>query len=208
MTGSILIGVGVMMSISETIWSSAQNIEVSVAGFTSLHENIALLMGEHSGDLLIHSAGEHSPGANKWSCAVYDRRYTIRKNARKNGKSAGSITISLQLTCADKGGNWPNGRQAKVIAGYSPEPDDFWIFEADGFDTTGMLEGAKSAKWRWDWTDDLRMWFFAVPLGALKNESDVRRLLVVPLMQMIGGESAEVALGGISSEICMPPSDV
>lgn len=196
------------MSISETIWSSFQNITVSAASLDALCENIRVLIGENSGLLLIDGAGEKSPDDNGWSYSVYEQLYNIRKNSRKNGRSSGCITISLQLTCADKGGEWPHGRQAKVIGAYSPVADDFWSFKQAEFDTTGRYEGAKSAGLRWDWEEYPQAWFFAVPLGALKSESDVRRLLVVPLLQMIEGESAEAVLGVISSEICIPPSDV
>lgn len=82
-------------------------------------------------------------------------------------------------------------------------PERWWC-EAEDMtdDETPERYGSDGFRWIAEQCGD---WFFAIPLGAFKDENDVKRIVVEPVHRLIAGDDSQDALGPIKDDLCLPP---
>ncbi|MGH2342452.1 hypothetical protein ACRC7T_13335 [Segnochrobactraceae bacterium EtOH-i3] len=197
------------MSAGSVIWQSARNLVDSARNLDALWETIVSELIGNKYDVRLEENGtENKVACSSWTNPVWSMYFNHFASKRRNSRICGSITITFQLTCdiEDSEIEWKYGRTAKLIAAYSPRPDDWFLFDIASPDSSGIFTDSVTNGPRWELTEDPSQWFFAVPLDSLTSPTAVQRLVVTPLLRMIAGEDARVVFSGLESEICMPPA--
>ncbi len=193
------------MPSGNAIWQSAQDMLDLMAELDPLCQAIEAELTRDGQEILIRACtGEDAPQSGP-SFPVLVRYFDQLEMRREKPRRRGSLTIGLQMTGSDVGTDWPHGRSAKIVAAYSPRPADWWQLDADTPNSVGEIEGTTPSGPRWEVEDDPAQWFFAVPVDALTGPEAIRRLLVDPLLAMIGGTDGATACAGLEAGICHPP---
>lgn len=190
------------MTLSETIWKSAQNLLASQANLDKLFDAFDAIECVQT-DLEI-KWDDSDFVVGDWVRPVWAAYYKVRQRPKKKLVDSGWITIAIQLTSDEGLGGWEHGKKAKVLAGFIPKKDDWWFFDTAKPDAEGRWGDCVAEEYRWFDPDD-EGWFFAVPLDKLTNTESVEKYVTTPLREMIAGVEPAEAFAGIADGVCCPP---
>lgn len=166
------------------LFRSAENLRRSSLDLDALMESLhEIVMEETFADGAIEKVkGEDESSGTDWVTHIYTDNYKIRRTGR--GRALlGTITFVVRL-CGEEepvdGPDWPWLDQACLLVCWHKDVDDHWY--AGNFEPSEEAHIRDHRNGLWSWQHDGEDWsyFFALPIFSLRNEADLRRLVVKP----------------------------
>lgn len=188
------------------IWQSAQNILQAQTNLDKLFFAFNLIQRRDNGVAI--EFDEIDKPADVFIQPAWNIYYRVKGNLRKNAKTAGWVTLAVQLTC-DEGveAQWDFGRRAKVLVGYSSfsDSESRWIFDTKSPNAAGYYKDCETNETHWTYHEGTLSWFYALPLDQMTSTADVRKYIMQPVHKILGGADRAGVLADISDALCLPP---
>lgn len=201
------------------LFQSAENLRQSAPDLDALMESLweAVEGTKFFGEIEdLGSEGTGGDGgwlapAYAYNAAVlsYPERAPGQRGPSKKPKPIGTLTFIVRLCNSgeveDHTAKWPWLDQACLILGWHPKdnPEDNW--EIDNFNPEDenlvSIIHVGNGLWAWQERDENYAYFFAIPIFALRNENDLKRLALSPLKKLFDSDdpvrAAEEALSDV-----------
>lgn len=186
------------------LFQSAENLRQSApdldALMQSLWEAVEGIFGEIEdlGDEDTGGDGEWLATAYAYNAAVLSvpERVSGQRGRRKKPKQIGSLTFIVRLCNSgdieEHTVKWPWLDQACLILGWHSKdnPEDNW--EIDNFnpedENLSAIIHVENGLWAWQEHGENYAYFFAIPIFALQNENDLKRLALRPLKELFDSD--------------------
>ena len=132
-----------------------------------------------------------------WACSG-NAKVRVRKAKRGRASFAGTVTCIIRLCgsedAAEQDPGWPWLNQACLIMGWHKN-DDFWYLENFEPANVANVHHRGDGLWAWQDADDKGdyAFFFALPIFALRDEGELKRLALTPLKVLFEADDPRAA---------------
>ncbi len=189
------------------LFLSAENLRKSAADLDALMDSLweAVEKSDFLGE--IDDLGdEDGGGKGKWLAPAYAYNASVlsqplrkpgQKGRQPKAKKIGTITMVVRICNSEdidlaEAPAWPWLSQACLIIGWHPEdnPDDQWyISDFDPSEKSKQcIHYITNGLWKWHDDDTDYSYFFALPIFALRDETDLRRYVLTPLKTLFNAD--------------------
>lgn len=201
------------------LFQSAENLRQSAPDLDALLKSLweAVEEGVFFGEIK-DLGDENAGGGEEWLAPAYAYNAAVlsspvrlpsQRGPNKKPKPIGTLTFIVRLCNSGDFDNhivkWPWLDQACLIVGWHPKDNSEDTWEIDNFnpedENLAAIIHVGNGLWAWQEQDKNYAYFFAVPIFALRNENDLKRLALTPLKRLFDRDDPVSAAEGVLSGV-------